>query len=413
MKKIIIIVAISFIGVTSYSQISFENGYFINNSGLKTECFIRNLDWKNNPTEFEYKLSNTSQTKIETIDNVTEFSISESLKYVRSLVDIDRSEYSVVRMSNSKELILSKERLFLKVLIEGKSSLYSYEDGSLRRYFYKIDSLKINQLDFKRYKVSAHEIGENNRYKQQIWNNLKCSDITVKDIEKINYKANDLIKFFIKYNECKNSIFNDFNKNEEKDLFNLTIRPGIGISSFSINRIKNPSVLSGHTALDLAFDSELVVRFGIEAEIILPFNKNKWSLIIEPTYQGFKSEKEWIYLSTPLVERTTNVKVDFKSIGMPIGVRHYSFLNDKLKLFFNASYVINFTLSSTLKSVDSSLIDLNILSRNNLALGIGFNYQNKFNLELRHGLSRSILVNYVYWDSNYQNTFVIFGYTIF
>jgi len=41
----------------SYSQISFEKGYFINNTNQRISCYIKNSDWKNNPTEFVYKIA--------------------------------------------------------------------------------------------------------------------------------------------------------------------------------------------------------------------------------------------------------------------------------------------------------------------------------------------------------------------
>ena len=45
-----------------FAQISFEKGYFINNANQKTNCLIKNQDWKDNPTEFEYKLDENSES---------------------------------------------------------------------------------------------------------------------------------------------------------------------------------------------------------------------------------------------------------------------------------------------------------------------------------------------------------------
>lgn len=39
-----------------YGQINFEKGYFKDNNGKQTDCFIKNEDWKNNPYTFKYKL---------------------------------------------------------------------------------------------------------------------------------------------------------------------------------------------------------------------------------------------------------------------------------------------------------------------------------------------------------------------
>ncbi len=38
------------------------------------------------------------------------------------------------------------------------------------------------------------------------------------------------------------------------------------------------------------FGSQVNFRIGIEAEFIRGFNKNKWAIICEPTYQSFTGE---------------------------------------------------------------------------------------------------------------------------
>lgn len=55
-KQILVLALITISQFDSYAQIIFENGYFINELNQKVECFIKNIEWRNNPTEFEYKL---------------------------------------------------------------------------------------------------------------------------------------------------------------------------------------------------------------------------------------------------------------------------------------------------------------------------------------------------------------------
>ena len=54
MKKIILLAGLAVTGLLQ-AQTKFEKGYFVDNSGQRTEVLIKNLDWKNNPTEFEFK----------------------------------------------------------------------------------------------------------------------------------------------------------------------------------------------------------------------------------------------------------------------------------------------------------------------------------------------------------------------
>ncbi|WP_158655227.1 hypothetical protein [Flavivirga eckloniae] len=77
--------------MTTYSQVKFEKGYYINNKGERGNCLIKNIDWKNTSTEFKYKLAENSEKKKATITAVKEFGILNDSKYIRSKVKIDRS----------------------------------------------------------------------------------------------------------------------------------------------------------------------------------------------------------------------------------------------------------------------------------------------------------------------------------
>lgn len=406
MTKKLFFLLTTILSVKSYAQISFEKGYFIDNSGQKTECLIKNIDWKNNPTEFQYKLTETDSPKTGTLASVKEFGVSGISKFIRATVKIDKSDERIGSLSSNKAPEFQEEQLFLKVLIEGKASLYHYENGNLRCYFFKTDtSDEIRQLVYKKYLAAENKIGENIQYKQQLWQSLKCDAITMRKVETLEYRKNSLINLFTKYNSCTHSEFVSYKKNNKR-MFHLTLRPGLKFSSLSIDRNQS----SGRKT---DFDNEPGFRFGLEGEFVLPFNKNKWSVLIEPTYQYYKSEKTIDADNVSGGKLTTSV--DYKSIEIPLSVRHYFFLDDNSKLFANLSVVFNADLDSSIdftRSDDSSIYrTLETKSNTHLALGLGYKYNNKYSLELRYQ-SRSIL-NYVYWDSNYKSLSVIVGYTIF
>ena len=405
MKKQLFILLISILSFKTYAQISFEKGYFINNDDQKTDCLIKNIDWKNNPTDFQYKLSENEAPKTADIKSVKEFGISGKSKYSRSEVNIDRSSESIDDMSSIKNPIFKKEVIFLKVYVEGKATLYFYEDENLKRYFYKIDQAEIEQLIYKSYLTPENNVAKNNGYRQQLWLNLVCPGISLNNIENTDYEKNNLVDLFVKYNQCSNSSFTQFEKKQKKGLFNLTLRPGINSSSLSIQN-------SMANYRDVDFGNKTGLRFGIEAEYVMPFNKNKWALIIEPTYQYFKSEKEIIYAQTTTTTSKIMVYADYKSIEIPFGVRYYSFLKPNSKLFFNASFIFDLPLSSSIYAERKQIIDLEVKSQNNLAFGMGYNYNSKYSLELRYGQSREILGSYAFWTSEYKTVSLIFGFTI-
>ncbi|WP_439182730.1 autotransporter outer membrane beta-barrel domain-containing protein [Carboxylicivirga taeanensis] len=404
-KQLLILALLTISCIESYSQIVFEDGYFIDESNKKIECLIKNVDWRNNPTEFEYKLSPNESVQKATIQTVKEFGINNVSKYIRATTNIDRSSEQINTMSSERNPHFKEEKLFLKVLIEGPASLFIYVDGNLTRLFYKLEDSEITQLVYKSY-IDNDIVSKNEYFKQQLFLNLKCKNIGLKDIKNIRYSKKDIERVFIKYNECTNSDYVNYKPKQKQDLFNLAIRPGLNYSSLDIQN-------SIYETRNTDFANKLGIRFGIEAEFILPFNKNKWGIVIEPTYQYYKSEqvKEISNLSGGSIVS----KVDYKSIEVPIGVRHYFYLNDKSKLFANISYVVDFSNYSDIKILRNGNITLNeleIKSGRNLAFGIGYKYKDKYSLEMRYNTNRELLSDYMYWSSNYNSLNVIFGISL-
>lgn len=407
MKNQLLFLFTTFLGLNCYSQITYEKGYFIDNNNQKTKCLIKNVDWKNNPTKFEYKLLENSKSKNATIKSINEFGIGNVSKYVRSTVNIDRSSKSLSSLSSNKTPIFKQENLFLKVLIEGKSNLYEYVEGNLKRYFYSINDLNIEQLIFKKYKTKDGNIGENNRFRQQLWANLKCSIFKMSAIENVNYKKIDLVRFFTEYSECHNDDLVNFESKEKQNLFNLTIRPRLNNSSLEIQN-------SASSTRNIDFDNETRFGLGLEAEFILSFNKNKWAIIFEPTYQNFKSNKTTNVTNVSGGELVS--EVNYSSIEIPVGLRHYFFLKNNSKIFINASYIFDLSSKSLIefrRSDNSIFNSLEIKTRPNLGFGIGYKQSDKYSLEMRYQTDRSVLSNYISWNSNYKTISIIFGYSLF
>jgi len=405
-KKILFLLLFAILSIKSFSQIIYERGYFIDNLNLRTECLIRNVDWKNNPTKFNYKLALDSIVQIVDIKNVKEFGIYDASKYIRALVDIDRSSENINNLGTDRNPTYQKEQLFLKILVEGLATLYVYEGENITRFFFKVNNSEINQLVYKKY-LYENQVLQNNSFRQQLVNNFKSQQISPYDVVNLRYSKTDLEKFFIKYNKVMDSEYTNYNLKQKRDLFNLTIRPGLNLSHLSIE-----NTMSDFWNND--YGNEINFRFGVETEYIFPFNKNKWSIIIEPTFQYYYSDskKETNELSGGF--RIT--KVNYQSFELPVGLRHYFYLNDKSKIFANISYVIDFSYKSSVRltRLDGSLISsLDITSRPNLSLGIGYKYKNRLSLEIRQQTKRQILSDYNYWKTNYGTMSIILGYTLF
>ncbi len=407
MKKIIPIILTLLLSYSLAAQINFEKGYFIDNKGLKTECLIKNIDWKNNPTEFKYKLSESGKPTTKTIKEIAEFGVSE-LKYKRYLVKIDRASNNLDKLSVFSKPKFKDETLFLKNLIKGEASLYIYTDGNLKRFFYSTSDINIEQLVFKRYTITDSKIGKNFLFRQQLFNTLKCKSLSLNNTKRLNYSKKDLVNYFKKYNQCINPTSLSKEKKQRKVLFNLSIRPGINLTSFKVLR-RNADIL---TLSNVKVDYGTIkgYRFGIETEFIMPFNKNKWSVIFEPTFNHFEAESKTLESTN-----SQTAEVNFNSFELPFGIRHYFFLNQKSKFFINAELSIIFNNKTKIDFEKDYTKDILFdKTRSNLSFGIGYNYNNKFSFEYRYFKKDEVFDKFkTFKTSDYQNMSFILGYTLF
>ena len=235
-----------------------------------------------------------------------------------------------------------------------------------------------------------------------------CQSMKPNDAGKLMYVKRDLEKYFIRYNECSGSNNTSYEPKGKRDVFDLAIRAGFNHSSLSINNASSDS-------RDFDFDNEPGFRIGLGFEYILPFNKSKWSIFLDPTYQYYKTEK---IQKTPHVSNgELSGQVDYKSVELAMGVRHYFFLNDRSKIFADVSFVVDFSGSSNVefsRTNDGSRFDLlDLGGGKNLGLGLGYKFMDKASIGIRYQTSRNVLGEYLYWDSSYKTTSIMVGYTLF
>lgn len=388
------------LSTTTYAQSLFEAGYFIDNTGKRTEILLKNIDWWNNPIEIEYKLLNSNESQVIGIQEIGEFGILNKLQYIRTTVAIDRSSSVTNNLSEQRSAELVEEQLFLKKLVSGNAHLYSYKEGNLQRYFYQLGDGDITQLIYKKYAKDDGLIRENTRYKQQLFNEFKCDGITKKTIDFVGYTAKQLTKFVVKYNKCKGGSVIDFEQNDNEDLFDLSIRSGARLSSFSVR---------DGGQFNESFGLNIELQVGIETEITLPYWNNRFALLAEPTFRQIKKE---------MTTARAAVGVSYSSVEVPIGMRYYFKNNGSSKSFINAVANIDAAFNSKVyfaNNLDNLMKDsgLTVNPRITLGIGVGHKYQDRLSIEVRYNLRRDGLSQYAFWTMPYTSLALIFGYTLF
>ncbi len=389
----------------SMGQSTFDKGYFIDNRGNKVDCLIKNQGWKNNPASFVYRLPEDIVELTATIDEVKEFGIGEEFKFVRETVKIDRSDNQIKNLDFNKDPVWSEEQVFLKVLIEGSASLFVFRDGNIIRFFYQVNDAPIQQLIYKKYLASSSDnnsmvsandgVRENNYFRQQLWLDVKCQSFEISDLKSLQYKQKSLAKYFRLYYSCINEKYIDFETKTQKGQAHLKFTPGVNLNTFYIRST------TGNRDID--FDISYNIRLGIEFEYVLPFNKNKWSIVVEPSFQSFGQKKE---------TETKGVIFDHSFVDFPVGLRHSMFLNDDLKIFVNG-----FIISSFVIPIEGYVYYtkpqgfLEIEHRSSAAFGAGVSYK-RLSSEIRYYTNRNLLP-YMNMRTYYQRYALMLGFRIF
>jgi hypothetical protein len=370
----------------SYSQIKFEKGYFLDSAGNKTECLIRNVDWLYNPTFFEYKADSNAPKSRKEVSEVTEFGIEHVIKYISTKVKIDRSSDNLDdnEISNSFAPEWKEEQVFLKVLTEGDATLFSYEEQGFLRYFYKTDSSSIEQLIYKRYKKPGEISFEYNRnYLNQLFAHVNCMHSPANSLENISYSSKALLNWFQKHNQCANPNSKPYLITKKKKWFSPKILAGVDYLSYRSGNSVNPA------ESNINYNSKIGLTYGAELEFFLPFNNNKWSTFLESSTVA--------YSTSGLNNSGNKVTIAYYTIDLLAGVRYYAFLNDRMKIVFDAGFV------KDIKQVPITP-----------ALGAGISYS-KFMIEFRYLHQNNLLLGY--FDQSigerFNNMFFVLKYTLF
>ncbi|KAB1230513.1 porin family protein [Chryseobacterium viscerum] len=414
MKKTLSVL-LSFCIALIFAQVKFEKGYIINSNDVKKEVLIKNQGWVSTPDNFVYKTDENSAENTGTPNTIKEFGIYNEIKYISYNGDIDYSSDNLDDLSNSKAPELKKGLVFLKEVVKGNKSLYFYQKQNFGRYFYSDSDSSIQPLIYKKYYFngSSSQVATNDDYINQL-QTIFSDDSNAKALAaKTKYTTSDLKKLFSLYNSkfsgATSSKEQSFSETKKKAKFNLSIRPGANFYS---------PLKIAQTYGNEGFPSKTGLRIGVEAEIVLPFNKNKWSVVLEPTFSLYNNK-----VTIKTNDNLYNMHMEnYSFFSLPLSLRHYMFINDDSKIFINAGINVLSIKTSSSETIDldydGTVFDKLQLSPSqsfkSAVFGVGFNYKNKYSIEVRYNTSTNLLDekrNAATADLKYVS--LILGYNIF
>ncbi|MGB3466723.1 MAG: hypothetical protein WBA74_15695, partial [Cyclobacteriaceae bacterium] len=363
--------------------------YYVDNSGERHTCLIKDLKWQKNPAEILYYTMSDGTVKKKGIDDIREFGFVNGVKYKRFTISTNQAD-------NRTE----KNTYLFKELVDGEVSLFSYNDGSNIAFFYQRKGEKLKELVF----ANSTTSDKGSLYKEQLTSDVNCKGKSAKEIEKLRYYRDDLIRYFISYNKCTGKDYNSLFEEKAFDTderLGLTFRAGMSVGEFDLDLYRGDR----H---DVTFNKENEIRLGVEADFAIPQTNKNLALILELFYTQYMSEQTYFpapgntaYLAT----------VDFKALGLAIGLRYFLRISPQSRLFANGNVAVTQAFNSEIE-LGTLSEPLNVSTQIDLSYGIGYSFNNRFFFEYRKNLNSDWFGPTSDFNSEYKSHAFILGYRI-
>jgi hypothetical protein len=307
-----------------------------------------------------------------------------------------------------------EQTVFLQQLVSGGANLYYYREGSIEQFFASSTEIPLMALVYKEYR-EGNKISTNNNFRYQLYKNFSCNSNKEEGFGKTDYKQKDLVKHFKMLNSCRDWDYQVFEEEGKKIELNIKMKAGL---KFSKLRIDRGIYVSGNE-----IDLEPSLTPGLEVEMVMPFNRNKWSFFADAFYNRHVINNKHLIVDWTYNRHEVDLSFDLQYVSLTGGLRHYLFLADQSKIHFSAGLTYDVELSSSILidrderyELDPQLEDLSYGV--NLNFGLGYTYR-RYTIEARYSTPRQIKGSraedhhYVLdWNSKMSSFSIVVGYKI-
>ncbi|MCL3780920.1 hypothetical protein EMN47_11055 [Prolixibacteraceae bacterium JC049] len=398
MKSIYLLLVVLLLPGYLLAQIKFTPGYVITSKNERKQCLLLNTGIEHSGGKYIYKLHKDSASNPVEVEQIKAFGVDDGSQFIRHKVKLDISGSTIKNLKDTLNHAQWQEgHVFLEEMIASKAaSLYYFTYEGNDFFFYKKGVSKIQHLIFKKYELEissglTSQIFYDNRFKEQLKLNMPCAMKT----SGLSYTRKSLMRYFKTYIREQNIDINTEVK-EQKGKFKVQLAFLSNSSSFKLEEKQ--------TMLSYDFGSENSISFGIGAEYLFPFNRNKWGLFVEGNYVdcsfSFSSS------NTPFAS-----ELSYKHIDIPVGLIHYFNLSDDLRLYVKGGLCTSVKLDSKF-TIGNSDYNRDTSESTSLLVGVGVNYK-RFSAEFKAYSAKDIVQNLSMYKSEYKQMQIRLAYDLF
>lgn len=363
---------LSLISIFGYSQENYFPAKIIKSDSTEMNGFVRYVENRKTPQEFQFKDTKTSKSITLTGLEVISVDIINKVKYIQKTISVSKHSNRADFLDSFKEFKLDEKTKFIEELVDGEFKLYYLSDSDVNQFFYSnANSNVILPLLVKEY-INDNKIMLNEDYKIELYKNVFCEkNIRLKnEIAKLDYKQGEIITYFNKINECNSGVKQ---MKKQKDYGYLQIK----------GTLENNFIKFIDKNVDFETENKIVFGLGAEFEYVLPLYKYFFSFVVSPTFASVKNVYSYDAFDNNGVITSFTGELKSSTLSVPLNLRIYPINKTNFKAYISLPTFITISTYKS-KAVQKNIeYDSHIELPGAAFLELGFRYK-KFELGLRN-----------------------------
>lgn len=285
------------LGGIAFGQNRFVDGYVVISSGDTIKGFIKDQNWRVNPSSIKFRKGADGGTTTYTAAEIKLFRTFSGTYYESKAVMYDRSPVELALLSTSAEPRWEKDTLLLEVVVKGQVNLYYLVDATSKKHFFveKAGSDLAEELLDVRYLVYQNGVktaSSTQQYKSQLRNYMgDCQEVQGRILQ-TEYNLTSLRALTTKYNGCNEQRAATLAVQPDKNKTSVEVGVLAGVHRTNmVFKSDNPAPRSLRSFTDGPYENNINGTGGISVNVIFPRGRQRLSLYGELLYLQYNLSK--------------------------------------------------------------------------------------------------------------------------
>ena len=378
---------------TALGQVNFKKGKIITASGDTINGMIEDQNRLRSPFRISFKADNLEKASYFKPSEIKAAILDSGDYYVSSVIEIDMDYVKSIKLkeSYSNDNVKIVDTVFLRVIIQGKLSLYLFTDDNFKDHFYS--TTKTNsyfELIYKRLPVDINGIvylKEVSLYKSQLTSLMSDCPDALNKISRTEYNEKALFALFRKFNNCLPGNFISYESRYIPSKSSIYLFTGLDITKLYFIGSGTYYIENGN------FSNSFRPALGIGINIPAIRGQKKYSALLELAWKQYDTRLNYFFFE--YYEYNIHLQMNYLKLNTAFKYSHpgkiapYINFGPSMALLLhsiNTRHVFNHDpnlLPNYSREQDKKAYDNPLKLSYGLFGGIGINYK-KFSFETRY-----------------------------